>query len=471
MADADLFFASLPELHEMLTTRKISAVELAKEFTARLESLGPKYNALALPLTKSALKLAKEVDGDIKRERFRGSMQGIPYGAKDLLSYANFPTTWGAKPYAEQKFDYSATVLDKLEKTGALLIGKLAMVELAGGGGYHLAGASMFGPGKTPWDLERWSGGSSSGSGSAVAAGLVPFALGSETNGSILTPAAFCGVTGLRPTYGLVSRHGAMALSWTMDKIGPLCRSAEDCGIVLQAIAGGDKKDPASAGKSFYYTPQYTRAFKDLRIGYSPADFSDWADAGARPTFEKALAAIKDSGATLVEKTLPDFPYTAIARVIIDSESASMFEPLVKSGGIDQLADPKQAAGFRAGLQIPARDYLRAMRIRSLVQAEFHKLFSDLDVLVSPTRPTVAPKISEPLDQVRQQADHPGGMAALVTAGNLLGIPAISFPCGFVNGLPLGMQIAGPVYSENTILALAKDFQSRTDWHRRRPPA
>jgi aspartyl-tRNA(Asn)/glutamyl-tRNA(Gln) amidotransferase subunit A len=256
-----------------------------------------------------------------------------------------------------------------------------------------------------------------------------------------------------------------------MDKIGPLCRSAEDCGIVLQAIAGGDKKDAASAGKSFYYAPQYTRAFKDLRIGYSPVDFSDWADAAARPSFEKALAVIKESGATLVETKFPDFPYAAIARIIIDSEGASMFEPLVKSGGMDQLADPKQAAGFRAGLQIPAKDYLRAMRIRSLVQAEFHKLFSDLDALVSPTRPTVAPPINEPLDKVRQQSDNPAGMAALTSVGNLLGIPAISFPCGFADGLPLGMQIAGPVYSENTIIALAKDFQSRTDWHKRRPPA
>jgi aspartyl-tRNA(Asn)/glutamyl-tRNA(Gln) amidotransferase subunit A len=471
MAADDLFFSSVTELHEMLASRKMSAVDLTKAFTGRLESLGPKYNALALPLTKSALKLARDVDGDIKRERFRGALQGIPYGAKDLLSYAMFPTTWGAKPYAQQVFDYSATVLTKLEKTGALLIGKLAMVELAGGGGYHLAGASMFGPGKTPWNLERWSGGSSSGSGSAVAAGLVPFALGSETNGSILTPAAFCGVTGLRPTYGLVSRHGAMALSWTMDKIGPLCRSAEDCGIVLQAIAGGDKLDAASAGKTFYYTPQYARALKDLRIGYSAVDFSEWADPAARPAFEKALAVLKESGATLVETKLPDFPYAAIVRIIIDSEGASMFEPLVKSGGVDQLADPKQAAGFRAGLQIPAKDYLRAMRIRSLVQAEFHKLFLDLHALVSPTRPTVAPPINEPLDKVRAQADRPTGMAGLGPAGNLLGIPAISFPCGFVDGLPLGLQIAGPVYSENTIIALAKDFQSRTDWHKRRPPA
>src|SRR5204862_1989517 len=174
--------------------------------------------------------------------------------------------TWGAKPYAGQVFDYDATVIEKLSGVGAVLTGKLAMVELAGGGGYLLPSASLTGPGLNPWDRSRWSGGSSSGSGSAVAAGLATFAIGSETSGSILTPAAFCGITGLRPTYGLVSRYGAMALSWTMDKLGPMCHSAEDCGLVLEAMAGGDSNDPGSAHKSFHYTPQYYRQAKDLRI-------------------------------------------------------------------------------------------------------------------------------------------------------------------------------------------------------------
>ena len=219
-------------------------MELVRAFAERLEQLGPRYNALALPLTEAAIRRARDVDKDLKRERYRGPLQGIPYGAKDLLSYAGHPTTWGARPYAAQVFDYNATVIEKLEKTGAVLIGKLAMVELAGGGGYRSAAASLFGPGLNPWDRTRWSGGSSSGSGSAVAAGLVPFAIGSETSGSILTPAAFCGVTGLRPTYGLVSRHGAMALSWTLDKLGPMCRSAEDCGLVLARDRGQRLRRP-----------------------------------------------------------------------------------------------------------------------------------------------------------------------------------------------------------------------------------
>ncbi|MDQ6699809.1 MAG: amidase, partial [Acidobacteriota bacterium] len=363
--DSKLFFATITELNTKLKSREISAVELTKAFAARLESLGPTFNALALPLTKEALKKAKDVDGDLKRERFRGALQGIPFGAKDLLSAAGHPTTWGAKPYATQVFDFDATVLKKLDKSGALLIGKLAMVELAGGGGYRIAGASMFGPGLNPWDKTRWSGGSSSGSASAVAAGLVPFAIGSETSGSILTPAAFCGVTGLRPTYGLVSRYGAMALSWTMDKLGPICRSAEDCALVLQAIAGSDANDPGSAGKSFYYTPQYARPLSELRVGFAPVDFSEWAQPSTRPAFEKALAVFREMGVRMTPTKLPDFPYGLLTTTVITAEGAAIFEPLIASGKIDELADAKQAAGLKAGLEIPAKDYLKAMRART----------------------------------------------------------------------------------------------------------
>src|ERR1035438_9942758 len=308
----DTFFAPLSELNASLKAREFSAEDLARAVSERLQQLGPRYNALALPLHQEALRQAKEVDKELKRQRYRGPLQGIPYGVKDLLAFAGQPTTWGAKPYAGQVrseehrevdkelkrqryrgplqgipygvkdllafagqpttwgakpyagqvFDYNATVIEKLSAAGAVLAGKLSMVELAGGGGYRFASASLPGPGLNPWDRSRWSGGSSSGSAAAVAAGLVPFAIGSETSGSIVTPASFCGVTALRPTYGLVSRHGAMALSWTLDKLGPFAHSAEDCGVILQTIAGKDSKDPGSAGKSFYYTPQYARPMK-----------------------------------------------------------------------------------------------------------------------------------------------------------------------------------------------------------------
>src|SRR5215469_9781398 len=290
---SDVFFSTIGELNARLVAKEISAVELARAFVERLQQLGPRYNALALGLRPEAIRKAEAVDKEIKRGRLHGPLQGIPYGVKDLLSYAGQPTTWGAKPYAAQVFDYNATVVDKLLGVGAVITGKLSMVELAGGGGYRFASASLTGPGLNPWDRTRWSGGSSSGSAAAVAAGLVTFAIGSETSGSIVTPASFCGVTALRPTYGLVSRHGAMALSWTLDKLGPFAHSAEDCGLILQVIAGKDSSDPGSAGKSFYYTPQYAREMKSVRIGYAPVDFAEWAAPATRPAFDAALGVLK----------------------------------------------------------------------------------------------------------------------------------------------------------------------------------
>jgi aspartyl-tRNA(Asn)/glutamyl-tRNA(Gln) amidotransferase subunit A len=468
---SEIFFAGIAELGRMLLAKEVTALDLARAFGRRLETLGPRFNALALPLTERAIRQAKAVDAEIKRGRAHGPLQGIPYGAKDLLSVAGQVTAWGARPYAGQVFDYDATVIHKLESAGALLVGKLAMVELAGGPGYRYASASLTGPGRNPWDRTRWSGGSSSGSAIAVAAGLAPFAIGSETSGSILTPAAFCGVTALRPTYGLVSRYGAMPLSWTLDKLGPFCRSAEDCGLVLEVIAGGDRRDPGSAGKSFYYTPQYARKMSDLRIGFAPADFNEWPDETARPAFQQALETMRGLGAVMVETRLPDFPYGAAIGAIVSVDAASVFEPLIASGKVDELADPKQIAGLKAGLEIPAHVYLKAMRIRRLAQEAIFKLFGDVDMLVAPARLGPAPKIDQPLDQ---HPDRPkpkdAGLTALIPAGNLAGMPALSLPCGFADNLPVALQLAGPPFTENTLLAVGKGFQSRTDWHKRRPP-
>jgi aspartyl-tRNA(Asn)/glutamyl-tRNA(Gln) amidotransferase subunit A len=470
----DVFFAGIPELNAGLKKREYSCFELVKAFAERLEKIGPRYNALALPLTETAIRRARQVDDELKRERFRGLLQGIPFGAKDLLAVAGQITSWGAKPFAAQVLDETATVLTRLDKTGSVLIGKLAMVELAGGPSYRMAGASLFGPGLNPWDRTRWSGGSSSGSGSAVAAGLVPFALGSETSGSILTPSAFCGVTGLRPTYGLVSRHGAMALAWTMDKIGPMCRSAEDCGLVLQTIAGGDSEDPASAGKSFYYTPQYARKLSDLKVGFAAVDL-DWAEADLRPALDAAMQTIRATGVQTAEAKLPDFPYGALAGTVVSAEGSSVFEPLIASGKVNELADARQIEGLKAGLEIPAKDYLKAMRIRSLVKRGFHEQFADVDVIVAPARYAIAPKISEPLDGGSGrggQGTRPAapGMTSLIPAGNLAGLPALSLPCGFAQGMPVALQLVGPAFSENTLLAIGREFQNRTDWHKRRPP-
>jgi len=471
----DIFFASISDLNARLLKKEFSTVELVKAFSERLETIGPRYNALALPLPKIALKRAKAVDDELKRERLRGPLQGIPFGAKDLLSVAGQVTSWGAKPFAAQVLDRTATVLTKLDKTDAVLIGKLAMVELAGGPSYRMANASLFGPGLNPWDRTRWSGGSSSGSGSAVAAGLVTFALGSETSGSILTPSAFCNVTGLRPTYGLVSRYGAMALAWTMDKIGPMCRGAEDCGLVLQAIAGSDAEDPGSAGKSFYYTPQYARKMSDLKVGFASVDL-DWAEPEMRPALDAAMQTIRAIGVQMAEAKLPEFPYGALAGTVVSADGSSVFESLIASGRVNELVDARQIEGLKAGLEIPAKDYLKAMRIRSLVKQKFHELFADIDVIVAPCRYGIAPKISDPLDGGggrggQTQRPSSPGMTGLIAAGNLAGLPALSLPCGFAQNMPIALQLVGPAFSENTLLAIGREFQSRTDWHKRRPPA
>jgi aspartyl-tRNA(Asn)/glutamyl-tRNA(Gln) amidotransferase subunit A len=468
--EATLPFATLPELGVALQGREISSAELTKVLSKRLEALGPQYNALACSLAKPAQKVAKDADWDFKHERNRSPLAGIPYAAKDLLAVAKFPTTWGAKPYADQVFDYDATVITRLAAVKAVLIGKLAMVELAGGGGYSSASASLQGPGLNPWNKSYWSGGSSSGSGIAVAAGLVPYALGSETSGSILTPASYCGVSGLRPTYGLVSRHGAMALSWTLDKIGVLARSAEDCGLVLRQIAGKDDADPGSAGKSFYYTPRFYRKMSELRVGFAGIDFSDSPDEALRPAFANALSVVNAIGAQMVETTLPDFPYGPVIGTVIDSEGASIFEQLIRSGKVNQLADQSQIEGLKASLNYSAVDYLKAMRVRSQVQAAFRNLFAKVDLLVAPTHFSLPERSDQPFPEDEpKRPDRKGVAAELVQASNLCGVPAIAIPCGFVNGLPISLQIVGPAFSENTILAFAREFQNRTDFHKQHP--
>src|SRR5436853_467587 len=252
----DIYFASISELGAQLRAGKLSPVELTEGYLARLEKYGLRLGAVVTIMRESALKEAHAAEREFKRGHYRGPLHGIPCGVKDLLATHDAPTTWGATPYKDQKFDYDATVVKRLRDAGAILLAKLAMVELAGGMGYNHADASLTGAGRTPWNTNHWSGGSSSGPGAATAAGLVAFAIGSETSGSIITPSAFCGITGLRPTYGRVSRHGAMALSWTLDKLGPMCRSAADCGYVLATIAGLDPLDPTAVAEPFAYAAE-----------------------------------------------------------------------------------------------------------------------------------------------------------------------------------------------------------------------
>ncbi|HEV8268514.1 MAG TPA: amidase, partial [Thermoanaerobaculia bacterium] len=338
------------------------------------------------------------------------------------------------------------------------------MVELAGGLGYNNADASFTGPGRTPWNREFWSGGSSSGPGAAVAAGLVPFAIGSETSGSILTPAAFSGVSGLRPTYGRVSRHGAMALSYTLDKLGPMARSADDCGLVLAAIAGVDPQDASTVAEPFAY-PELA-APKRFRIGVVKGSYEK-VQPEVRKSFEASLAVLK-SFADLDEVELPDFPYGPAVSTIVGADAASAFRGLIESGEVKKLRAVRDRTGGYAASMILAVDYLQAMRLRGPVKRALDALFASRDALVSPSRASVAYPIGVDFDKV--YPDVVSG-PALIPAGNLAGLPALAVPNGFgPNGLPTGLAFLGRAFSEARLVSLGAAYQSRTDWHARRPP-
>ncbi len=472
----DVRFATVAELGALLRKRRASAVEITTAVLDALEAEGPRYNALAALLRDRALREASLADRAMARGAPRSALVGIPYGAKDLLAAVGAPTTWGAPQLAEQTFEADAGAIAKLRRAGAVLAAKLAMVELAGGGGYRYPSASLHGPGLNPWDIGRWSGGSSSGSGSAVAAGLVPFALGSETSGSIGTPAAYCGVTGLRPTYGLVTRRGAMALSWTLDKIGPMARTAEDCGLVLEAIAGPDPGDPSVTGKRFrrFDRRQSAAAIRSVRVGYSGDELA-LAAPEARRALEKGIAELRRVlKAKTVRAALPDgFPYGAMASTVHAAEGASIFAELIEGGQWEELRDARQKAGLREALEIRARDYLRAMRLRTVLQRRLRGLFTEVDVLLSFGRNTTATPVGRALDAAvpgTGAPQRPPGNAALIAAGNLAGLPAIFFPCGFgTDGLPVGLQLVGPPLSEPLLVTLADAYQRETGHHLKRP--
>lgn len=455
-------------------------MELATATCALLQEHGPRYNAIASIMRDRALDEARRADRT--RASARSAMHGVPYGAKDLVAAKGAPTTWGAPPYRDQAFDEDATVITKLRRAGAVLAAKLAMVELAGGGGYRYPSASLQGPGRNPWNTDRWSGGSSSGSGSAVAAGLVPWAIGSETSGSIGTPAAFCGVTGLRPTYGLVSRRGAMALSWTLDKLGPMARTAEDCGLALQLMAGADPADPTTSGKRF--TPLSGRAAataaRGARVGYAEEDLGH-ATPEAKRALERGIAELRRIVPKVARVVLPtDLPYGPMVGTVFGAEGATIFGELIDSGRVDELIDKRQAAGLKRGNDIRARDYLQAQRLRTVLIERFRALFELVDVIVAPARTSTAPPIDAPLDgrppgagslTTTPRADAPGpGNTALIPAGNLAGLPAIFFPCGFgTDGLPVGLQLVGPPWSEPLLVAIATAYQRETGHHLKRP--
>lgn len=464
MRGDDLYFASVTQLGRLLRAKRISSIELTRLFLDRLATHGPRYNALAELTPELALRQARRADLLLRRGEAASPLVGVPYGAKDLLATNGIPTRWGAPPYRDQVFDYDAAVVTRLHQAGAVLIGKLAMVELAGGGGYHYASASLHGPGLNPWNLTHWSGGSSSGSGSAVAAGLVPYALGSETWGSIVTPCSFCGITGLRPTRGLVSRYGAMELAWSMDKIGPMARSVEDCGWVLQAMAGFDACEATTVRRKFVFRRRVQR--RDFRLGVLPLDYSDVpGGAETEKTFEEALRVLRRAGMKLARTQWPDYPYTDIARTILGGETAAVHEEFIKSDRLNELVDEGQKEGLKGYLKLTAAEYARAAGQRAAATLDILEMFERFDALLAPTL------IGEAVTLDTNLSTRVGGRRGTSVLGALAGVPALSVPMGFgPSGLPLGLSITGNLLGENTILQIGMIYQRETDWHQRRPP-
>jgi aspartyl-tRNA(Asn)/glutamyl-tRNA(Gln) amidotransferase subunit A len=471
MIGEEVFFLSIREIGAHLRAKRISAVDLAEMSLRRLETIGPRLGAVVTVTRERALAQAHRANQELLSGKDRGPLHGIPYGVKDLLATKGIPTTWGAEPLRQQVFDFDATVVKRLEEAGAVLVAKLAMVELAGGLGYNNPDASFTGPCRTPWNLDHWSGGSSSGPGAAVAAGLVAFAIGSETSGSILSPASCCGVTGLRPTYGLVSRHGAMALCWTLDKLGPLARSADDCALVLAAIAGADPEDPTT-GAGFRYREKPLKRgrpgqrFRMAVLRHATAD----ADPDVEARFREALSMLRDVADIEEDVAFPDLPYREAVGVIIDAEGGAAFRDLIESGRVKQLRDPADRVGGYAMLMTRAVDYVDAMRARVAMRRELGLLLSRYDAVVAPARSRLAPPIGRDFDVPTTPAPEAPRPPATTQAGNLAGLPAIAVPVGFGRDrLPVSLQLLGRAHSEDTLVALAVAYQEMTDWHRQRP--
>ncbi len=447
----DLAFATVAELSELVRTRKISSVELTKMYLSRLKKYGDKLLCVVTLTEELALQQAEAADREIKSGKYRGALHGIPCGVKDLFATKGVKTTWGAEPYRDQMIDYDSTVVERLREAGAVLVAKLSMGALAMGGRWFK------GMTRNPWQPEETnigSSGSSAGSASATSAGLVGFAIGTETLGSIVSPSSRCGITGLRPTYGRVSRYGAMGLSWTMDKIGPMCRSVEDCALVLASIYGPDGHDLTVEDVPFNWNPD--RPLSQMKIGYIKAEFepSGGGQGGnqnseeRRKMYADALEALRKAGANLQPFELPKFDSQSL-RTILNAEAAAAFDDITRDGRVNQLSG--QAAGdwpnsFRTARFIPAVEYIRAQRARTLLMREMDKLMANWDVFVTPA---------------------PGSASLLVT--NLTGHPAVVTPCGFINKLPQAIMFTGNLYDEAAPLRVAMAFQQTTDWHKKYP--
>ena len=462
-------FATVGELRAMLARGDLTAVELAEFFLGRLQRHGGTFNAVVALSRERALRTARVAD----RRRRRGQaapLLGIPYAAKDIFGTRGMPTHAGSLASFTLPGDVDAGVVRRLDRAGAPLLGKLALMELVGFG-TRLPTSSAQGPARSPWDLQRWAGGSSGGSGAAVAAGLVPFALGSETAGSVGSPAAWCGITGFRPSLGLIGRGGMTPLSPTLDKPGVLARTAEDARSIVGVVAGRDARDPAARWTGFGRDVGRVGAVEvgSLRIGYAESDIEEAAPAEVRGALRAAVQAFRDLGATIVDASLPQaFPYRETLDTIMNTEGIRSFRELVDTGQVDLIIDPEARAAVRGPGPSPEA-YRTALQARRRLMGELAGVWQRCDILVATNfvRPWPIPALDAPFGDVPIS----GGNTAMVWAGNLAGLPAVFLPVGLsTEGLPVSIAVVGPRWGDVLVLGVGAAFQGITDFHRLVPP-
>jgi Asp-tRNA(Asn)/Glu-tRNA(Gln) amidotransferase A subunit family amidase len=448
----DVAFWPTTDLAALISTHQVRSIELTEMYLSRLKKYNGKLQFLITATDDLAMKQAKQADAEIAAGRYRGPLHGIPWGAKDLISKKGYKTTWGAVAFQDQSFDYDATIVERLQNAGAVLIAKLTTGELAGGDVW------FGGKTKNPWNPEEGSSGSSAGPASATAAGCVGFAIGTETGGSIVSPSTRCGVYGMRPSFGRISRHGVMTLAWSLDKAGPICRGVEDCALVLDALQGPDGKDLTATSVPFNWNASLD--VTKLRVGYLKAAFDE-----PRPTPEEAdndaaaLDKLRAMGVNLKPIDFPDFPIEDLMRVL-EVEFSAAFDAFTRNKQDDLMIrqdKDSDANLYRINRFVPAVEYIQATRVRTLLMEAMARTMSDIDVYLAPITSHHPPKPNSVLD-------------LNTTLTNITGQPTVVVRNGFTaKGLPTSITFTGKVYGEAKMLALARAYQTATGWHSRHP--
>jgi len=469
MAASELVFRPAAELAPLLKARKISPVELVRACLDRIDAVNPRVNAFITVTGDQAVREARRAEHEIGAGRYRGPLHGVPYAVKDLVATKGIRTTNGSRTTSNWIPDYESTVSARLNEAGAILVGKLNLLEFAMGSGRH----GLAGPTRNPWDLSYSPSGSSSGSGAALAAHMVPLAVGSDSGGSIRNPAKSCGVVGLKPTYGRVSRFGVTTLSWSLDHVGPMARTVADAARMLQAMAGADPRDPASAAAR---VPEYSKALTGnihgLRMGVPTEHFFEHVHPETEAALRQALSKLRDLGAALVDVKVRNAALCgAVSSAILNTEAAVFHEKRLKEQA--DLFSPLVRERLEAATFTTAIDYIKAKRMRTVLMEEMRRVFQTCDVLMLPSG-NAAPKLEDEIGDTDAPADPPAPPRPdTYNIANLTGIPAIVLPCGFSAGppaLPLGIQFCAKPFDEAVLFRVGHAYQSATDWHRRRPP-